>query len=111
MERFMEVCLLLLLYEEAGHGYGFIEQLSYFGFSEEQLNVGTLYRTLRKMEKEGSVISVWEEGGQGPKKRVYKITDNGKRELGNWIQFLKDRKARIDKLIKKYESSIGNDQR
>jgi PadR family transcriptional regulator PadR len=111
MERFMEVCLLLLLYEEAGHGYGFIEQLSYFGFSEEQLNVGTLYRTLRKMEKEGSVISVWEEGGQGPKKRVYKITDNGKRELGNWIQFLKDRKARIDKLIKRYESSIGNDQR
>ena len=106
MERFMEVCLLLLLYKETGHGYGLIEQLPYFGFSEEQLNVSTLYRTLRKMEKEGSVISVWEEGCQGPKKRVYNITDNGKNELNNWIQVLKTRKSMIEKLIYKYERTI-----
>lgn len=106
MERFMEVCLLLLLYEETGHGYGLIEKLPYFGFSEEQLNVSTLYRTLRKIEKEGLVISVWEEGGQGPKKRVYNITDNGKKELNNWIQVLKTRKARIEKLIYKYEETV-----
>jgi len=80
----MEVCLLLLLFDKTGHGYGLIEQLTYFGFSEEQINVSTLYRTLRKMEKEGSVISDWEEGGQGPKKRVYNITDTGKKELENW---------------------------
>lgn len=104
MERFMEVCLLLLLYEETGHGYGLIEQLSCFGFSEEQLNVSTLYRTLRRMEKEGSVVSTWEEGGKGPKRRVYNITDSGKKELENWIQVLKGRKARIEKLINRYES-------
>lgn len=105
MERFLEVCLLLLLYEEeTGHGYGFIEQLSYFGFPEEQLNLSTLYRTLRKMEKESSVVSFWEEGGQGPNRRVYNITENGKKELNNWIQVLKGRKARIEKLINRYES-------
>ena len=104
MERFMEVCLLLLLYEETGHGYGLIEQLSYFGFSKEQLNVSTLYRTLRRMEKEGSVVSAWEEGGKGPKRRVYNITDSGKKELEKWIQILKGRKARIEKLINRNES-------
>lgn len=102
----MEVCLLLLLYEETRHGYGLIEQLSYFGFSEEKLNVSTLYRTLRKMEKEGSVVSVWEESGQGPERRVYNITDSGKKELENWIQVLRGRKARIEKLINKYEETI-----
>jgi poly-beta-hydroxybutyrate-responsive repressor len=104
MERFMEVCLLLLLLEETGHGYGLIERLSYFGFSEEQVNVSTLYRTLRKMEKEGSVVSAWEEAGQGPKRRVYNITDSGQKELVNWVEALKDRKAHIEKLINRYES-------
>lgn len=47
MERFLEVCLLLLLYDEIGYGYGLIDQLGSFGFSEGDLNMGTLYRTLR----------------------------------------------------------------
>ena len=104
MERFLEVCILLLLYKETGHGYGLIEQLSYFGSSEERINVSTLYRTLRNMEKERLVVSNWEEGGQGPKKRVYNITDSGQKELVSWIEALKGRKARIEKLINRYES-------
>jgi DNA-binding PadR family transcriptional regulator len=104
MERFLEVCLLLLLYDEAGYGYGLIEQLEYFGFSQEELNVSTLYRTLRKMEKGGLVSSIWEEGGQGPRRRVYEITESGKRNLEQWIKILEIRKARIEKLILKYEN-------
>ena len=104
MERFLEVCLLLLLYDEVGYGYGLIEQLAFFGFKEEELNVSTLYRTLRKMEREEWVTSLWEEGGSGPKRRVYKITEDGKRELAQWIMILKARRARISKLIDRYEN-------
>ncbi|PKM58250.1 MAG: PadR family transcriptional regulator [Firmicutes bacterium HGW-Firmicutes-3] len=111
MERFLEVCLLLLLYDEVGYGYGLIEQLAYFGFSQEELNVGTLYRTLRKMEKEGLVSSLWEEGGQGPRRRVYEITESGKRNLDQWINILEIRKARIDKLILKYEEKTITERR
>lgn len=103
MERFLEVCLLLLLYDEAGYGYGLIEQLEYFGFSQEDLNVSTLYRTLRKMEKENLVLSSWEEGGPGPKRRVYEITDEGRENLDQWIRILEIRKARIERLIGRYE--------
>jgi len=103
MERFLEVCLLLLLYDEVGYGYGLIEGLSFLGFSEDELNVSTLYRTLRKMEKENLVTSSWEEGGPGPKRRVYEITENGKDEMDHWINILKGRKARIEKLIGKYD--------
>lgn len=103
MERFLEVCLLLLLYDEVGYGYGLIEQLEYFGFSKDDLNVSTLYRTLRKMEKENLVLSFWEEGGPGPRRRIYEITEGGKKNLDLWIPILKIRKSRIDKLIEKYE--------
>jgi DNA-binding PadR family transcriptional regulator len=106
MERFLEVCLLLLLRDEIGYGYGLIEQLAFFGFSEDDLNVSTLYRTLRKMENEGYVTSSWEESGQGPKRRVYEITMNGRSELDQWIKILKVRKSRIESLISNYDERI-----
>ncbi len=106
MERFLEVCLLLLLYDEIGYGYGLIEQLSYFGFAVEDLNVSTLYRTLRKMETEGLVTSQWAEGGQGPKRRVYEITVKGQSELDHWIRILKVRRARIESLISAYDHKL-----
>lgn len=103
MERFMEICLLLLLCQETSHGYTLAEQLNDFGFSKEDLNMGSLYRTLRKMEKDALVSSCWEEGKQGPKKRVYQITEAGKASLKNWIVLLKKRRKRISKLINYYE--------
>ncbi len=111
MERFLEVCLLLLLYDETGYGYGLIEKLVHFGFSQEELNVSTLYRTLRKMEKEGLVSSLWEEGGQGPRRRVYEITEAGKKNLDQWAGILTIRKARIEKLLLKYEEKTQNERR
>jgi len=108
MQRFLEVCLLLLLYDEAGYGYGLIEQLTYFGFSKDELNISTLYRTLRKMENDGLVSSLWVEGGQGPKKRVYEITKSGKMKLTQWVKILEIRKARIEKLILKYKDKTDN---
>ncbi|MDD2427100.1 MAG: helix-turn-helix transcriptional regulator [Eubacteriales bacterium] len=103
MQGFMEVCLLLLLYKESGHGYGLIEGLSYFGFTEENLNLSTLYKTLRRMENDGLVRSLWEMGDQGPKKRVYDITDLGRQELEDWVDFLRLRVERIGKVIDRYE--------
>lgn len=106
MERFLEVCLLILLYHEEGYGYGLIEQLAYFGFHAEELNAGTLYRTLRKMEKEGMVTSDWAEGGPGPRRRVYSITETGKTDLDQWIGVLEQKRQRIDTLIARYHDMM-----
>jgi len=108
MERFLEVCLLLLLYDEISYGYGLIEQLESFGFSQDDLNMSTLYRTLRKMEKEELVTSQWEESDQGPKRRVYEITGKGRHELDHWSRILKVRKTRIESLLTRYEKKISD---
>jgi len=107
MERFLEVCLLLLLYDEIGYGYGLIEQLSAFGFSEPPFNVSTLYRTLRKMEQAGLVVSRWESGGQGPRRRVYEITASGRQDLDAWVKILKMRKKRIEILVGAYDKKVS----
>jgi len=104
MERFMEICLLFLLSKEDSHGYTLAEKLPSFGFAKEELNIASLYRTLRKMEKDTYVTSKWLEGNQGPKKRLYQITETGENILEQWIQILKNRKKRIEKLINSYDS-------
>jgi DNA-binding PadR family transcriptional regulator len=102
-DRFLEACLLQLLSQETGHGYVLMEQLQQFGISTDALNISTLYRTLRHMEKEGCLESEWEEGGPGPKRRIYLISEKGKKELEIRIRMMKARKSGIDRLINAYD--------
>ena len=102
-DRFLEACLLQLLSQWTGHGYVLMEQLQQFGISTDALNISTLYRTLRHMEKEGCLESEWEEGGPGPKRRIYLISEKGKKELEIRIRMMKARKSGIDRLINAYD--------
>ncbi len=102
-DKFLEACLLQLLSEGTAHGYALMEKLEQFGYSREAVNISTLYRILRHLEKEGCLKSVWEEGGAGPKRRVYLILENGKMELELRIRMMKSRKAHIERLIGEYD--------
>ena len=104
MHRFMEVCLLFLLSGEDKqcHGYSLAEKLKGFGFTDEELNISTLYRTLRQMEQSNWVLSHWESGGQGPQRRVYSITAQGRVALDEWAQVLRRRRERIGLLLDAY---------
>ena len=50
--------VLLVLREWNSYGYELMVRARMFGF--EAMNPGTLYRTLRRMEKDGVVESSWE---------------------------------------------------
>ncbi|MFW6119367.1 MAG: PadR family transcriptional regulator [Petrotogales bacterium] len=97
--------MLILLNEKTSHGYSLMNRLPYFGFELESINTSNIYRTLRSMEKEEMVKSFWEESEQGPRKRVYQITQKGRKELEGWIGFLKTRKNQIEKILSKYKLS------
>src|SRR3989338_7966707 len=79
VERFVEPCILLLLTKNSSHGYGLMDGLE--KQCGEKVDIGNLYRTLRKMEKNGWVKSGWEKGSIGPDKRKYIISDKGKTVL------------------------------
>lgn len=103
MERFMEPCLLLFLREERAHGYELMEKLKAFGFEGISADMATLYRTLRHLEEQGMVVSAWEEGSQGPPKRVYELTQAGQALLKDWVRTIKANRSRLDKFLAAYE--------
>jgi PadR family transcriptional regulator, regulatory protein PadR len=75
---------LVTLREKSSHGYELMERIEEFGF--EEINPGTVYRTLRQMENEGLCNSEWETSGMGPACRVYSVTDSGAARLDSWAQ-------------------------
>jgi PadR family transcriptional regulator PadR len=102
--------ILLSLREWNSYGYELMERTAAFGF--EAMNPGTLYRTLRQMEKEGVVESKWETSKGGPARRVYTITDAGEAYLGFWAEALEQYRRNMDSFFRLYTGQpLLNDQK
>jgi PadR family transcriptional regulator len=93
---------LVLLREERSYGYELMERLEEFGF--EQINAGTLYRTLRQMEQEGLCKSEWEAHQGGPARRMYSITEDGESYLAAWAEACKKYQNVMDSFSQAYRS-------
>ena len=94
---------LVLLKDENSYGYELMEQVEEeFGF--EEINAGSLYRTLRQMEKEGLCSSEWDvrtkEGG--PPRRMYAITEAGEAYLEAWAEACAKYHRLIDQFARVY---------
>jgi PadR family transcriptional regulator len=92
--------VLLALREWNSYGYELMERAAAFGF--EAMNPGTLYRTLRQMEKNGMVKSTWETSRGGPARRMYSITDAGEAYLDFWAEALKQYRRNMDAFFRLY---------
>jgi PadR family transcriptional regulator PadR len=79
-----------------------MERLVELGF--EAMNPGTLYRTLRKMEKDGLCESKWETASGGPARRTYSITDAGEAYLGLWVKSLEHYQQMTEAFFQAYNS-------
>jgi len=94
--------ILLTLREWNSYGYELMERTAAFGF--EAMNPGTLYRTLRQMEKEGVVESEWDTSKGGPARRMYTITDAGEAYLDFWAQALEQYQRNMYSFFRLYTS-------
>ena len=55
-----------------------------------QFDSGTVYRTLRQLEKSGLVSSFWDTSESGPARRMYSLTKTGEIFLTGWIEVLQN---------------------
>jgi len=92
--------ILVSIREWNSYGYELMERASALGF--EAMNPGTLYRTLRQMEKDGVVESSWETARPGPARRMYTITDAGEAYLGLWARSLGQYQQSMDAFFRHY---------
>ncbi len=85
LRGFTEPCLVLLLAERPAHGYDLLPRLAQFGLEAAGIDAGTLYRTLRRLEDDGLVVSEWSTEGSGPARRMYQVTSEGFEFLRSWL--------------------------
>jgi poly-beta-hydroxybutyrate-responsive repressor len=95
-----EPFLLLALQQWQGHGYELIRRMTLFGF--ETMDPGSVYRTLRQLEKDGLVGSDWDTSHDGPARRVYRLTDAGRDYLTVWADALRGYQTMLDQFFSLY---------
>src|SRR4029453_2368684 len=82
----MRFPLLALLATGPAHGYELKQALEQrFGSVLPPLNAGQIYTTLSRLERDALVVDDAVEQNGRPNKRVYRLTEKGKAELGGWL--------------------------
>lgn len=99
LKKFLQPCLLLLIAEAPGHGYDLLERLTSFGFERDP---GSLYRTLRSMEREGLVSSEWQLSLAGPGRRRYQLTEAGHAQLYASFLGLLETRNTVEAFLERY---------
>ena len=83
----LDLLLLATLAKGPAHGYRIIEQLRDASDGGFDLQEGSVYPALHKLEREGLLASRWSEG-EGRRRRVYRLTRRGRsaleRERAEW---------------------------
>ncbi|KKT58096.1 MAG: Transcriptional regulator, PadR-like protein family [Candidatus Amesbacteria bacterium GW2011_GWA1_44_24] len=108
IERFIEPCILLLLSMGTSHGYGLMEDLE--KHCGEKVDIGNLYRTLRRMETLGWVTSDWGENKSGPDRRIYTITQEGIDSLKSATSSLIHTDKLIHRFLDGYQKNFQEDK-
>ena len=63
------------------HGYGLARRIEQTSGDQLQLNYGTLYPALLKLEQEGFIRSQWGVSENNRKAKFYELTEAGRRQL------------------------------
>src|SRR5689334_537346 len=92
--NWLQPFLLLALQQWQSHGYELMHRLTLFGF--EALDPGSVYRTLRQLERDGLVQSDWDMPSHGPARRTYTLTDAGQAYLDAWASALAGYRSMLD---------------
>jgi poly-beta-hydroxybutyrate-responsive repressor len=96
--------LLLSLDQWQSHGYELIRRLTLFGF--EAVDPGSVYRTLRQLERDGLLESDWDTTSGGPARRRYALTDAGRTYLNGWAGALRGYQHMLDEFFSKYPEPV-----
>lgn len=82
----LSTTLLAFLRGWNAYGYELTQRLAQAGLP--QSDSGTVYRTLRQLERAGLVSSFWDTSESGPARRMYSLTQAGEAFLAGWIDIL-----------------------
>ena len=103
--------LLAFLKNWNAYGYQLSQRLVEAGLPA--FDSGTVYRTLRQLERTGLVSSFWDTSESGPARRMYSLTKAGDLFLSGWIDVLGKYQAVLQKTIEDLspEAKVAQDEK
>jgi len=97
--------VLLFLDKEPSHGYALFQRLSELGITESGMSPATVYRVLSRLEEEGLATFEHSDDSQGPTRKVYALTEEGRTALAEWKVHIERMRGLLDWFVD--ESSDG----
>ena len=79
----LDLLVLKSLTWGAQHGYGITQAIRATSREALQVDTGSLYPALHRLEKEGSVASEWKTSENKQRVKVYRLTAAGRRRLAD----------------------------
>ena len=77
----LDMLILQILSLEPAHGYGIAQRLEQISKSVVQVNQGSLYPALHRLEQRGWLKADWKESETGREAKFYSLTRSGRRQL------------------------------
>ena len=93
--------------KSGGYGYDMRRTILDMTDGEVDVDVGGLYRALRRLEESGAVASRWGEEGSGPRRREYELTEDGIDLAEQWLEALRARRRLDELLVGLLERGLG----
>ena len=87
----LNLLILKVLTRGSQHGWGISQSIQSASRDVLQINQGSLYPALRRLEKAGLIQAEWGVSANNRRARFYQLTDSGRemldRELSTWQRF------------------------
>jgi transcriptional regulator len=77
----LDMLILQILSLEPAHGYGIAQRLEQISKSVVQVNQGSLYPALHRLEQRGWLKADWKESETGREAKFYSLTRSGHKQL------------------------------
>jgi transcriptional regulator len=88
----LDLLILRVLRQESTHGWGIAQQIQQITRDVLQVNQGSLYPALRRLEERGWIVAEWGTSDNNRRARFYKLTAAGRKQLTaettSWEEFV-----------------------
>lgn len=88
----LDMLILKALSLEPSHGWGIAQRIVQISRDVLQVNQGSLYPALHRLERRGLVVSEWAASDNNRRSKYYQLTRAGRAELGreqaDWERFM-----------------------
>ncbi|MGI5164746.1 PadR family transcriptional regulator [Spirillospora sp. CA-253888] len=78
----LDLCLLAVNADEPAYGYEMAQRLSAAGL--DAVAEGSIYPALGRLQRDGLLETYLVDGGAGPARKYYRLTDAGRTALADW---------------------------